>query len=247
MRRSLPVLLLTTLVALVIAAPSASGAMGRPTVPVVELSVPGARATSSTGVSALMTAVLTDVDAYWTRVFEENDLGATNVRYRWIPAGRSVVDGCSGQRTSDDAAFYCPADDTIYVSEAFAGSVRDGSVQGWPSGDRVSSALGDMAVAYMVAHEEAHNVQAELGLFDGQVSTRGLELHADCLAGAWAGDAAERGVVDTNDAKVAQVTAWLVGDYAFDNPGHHGTPKQRRAAFANGFRDLGSCRRYLAA
>ena len=98
-----------------------------------------------------------------------------------------------------------------------------------------------MAVAYVVAHEEGHNIQNELGLDEGRVSTQGLELDADCLAGAWAADAASRGVVNKQDVEEAQVTAWLVGDYAFDDPGHHGTPSERQAAFTNGYDDLSSC------
>jgi predicted metalloprotease len=82
-------------------------------------------------------------------------------------------------------------------------------------------------------------------LFDGRISTARLELHADCLAGAWAGNAAERGVVDSEDLEEAEVTAWLVGDYAFDDPGHHGTPHQRAAAFTAGYEDLESCFGYL--
>ena len=88
-------------------------------------------------------------------------------------AGQSVVDGCSGQPTDPTAAFYCPVDDTIYLSEPFAAAVRDGRLSRWPSGDAVDGALGDMAVAYVIAHEEAHNIQAELGLFDGSVSDAG--------------------------------------------------------------------------
>ena len=82
-----------------------------------------------------------------------------------------------------DRAFYCPADDTIYLAEPFAAAVRDGRLSRWPSGDTVDGALGDMAVAYVIAHEEAHNIQAELGLFDGSISIQAIELHADCLAG----------------------------------------------------------------
>jgi hypothetical protein len=48
-------------------------------------------------------------------------------------------------------------------------------------------------------------------------------------------------VVDANDLQEAKVTAWLVGDYAFDDPGHHGTPRQRTAAFTAGYDDLESC------
>jgi uncharacterized protein len=249
MRRRLLAMSIVTLATTVVAAPAAFAVVGRdrPTVPVVSLSVPGARGSGTENLSGLMTAVLGDVDGYWTRVLDENGYTEPSVRYDWIPSGTSVIDGCSGEATDETAAFYCPADDTIYLSETFAGAVRDGDIQGWPSGDRVRSALGDMAVAYVIAHEEAHNIQQEIGAADLGLPTVNLELHADCLAGAWAGDAASRGVVDTNDVSIAKVTAWLVGDYELHNPGHHGTPKQRRQAFVTGFDDLSSCRTYLAA
>jgi predicted metalloprotease len=239
------VILAATAVLALIPATSSSAAPRRSATPVVSLSLPGLSGGQSHDVATLMTAVLQDADAYWTDVFAANDLAEPRVRYAWIPAGRSVVDGCSGQPTGETAAFYCPADDTIYVAQRFAAAVRSGAIQGWPSGDRVRRALGDMAVAYIVAHEQAHNVQDEIGLFDQGISTRDLELHADCLAGAWAGDAARRGVLDTHDAEIGQVTAWLVGDYAFEDPSHHGTPTQRRQAFADGFHRLGSCARYV--
>jgi predicted metalloprotease len=212
--------------------------------PAGALAVPGATS-SKDDLENFLTSTLRDVDGYWTKVFEHNDLGEPTVRYAWIPEGRAAIDGCSGQPTDETAAFYCPADDTIYLAEPFAVAVRDGRLSRWPSGDRTDGGLGDMAVAYVIAHEEAHNIQHELGLFDGRISTERLELHADCLAGAWAGNAASRGVVDDRDLEEAKVTAWLVGDYAFDDPGHHGTPRQRAAAFTAGYDDLESCFGYL--
>ena len=208
------------------------------------LSLPGVRGGSNADISSFMTAVLRDVDGFWTRYYQARGLGQPSVRYQWIPAGRSVVDGCSGKPTDDTAAFYCPTDDTIYLSESFAAAVRDGKIQGWPSGGKTDAALGDMAVAYMIAHEEAHNIQGELGLASGNVPTSGIELQADCMAGAWAADAASRGAVNASDVDIAQNTAWLVGDYAFDNPGHHGTPQERQQAFMNGYHGLSSCNAY---
>src|SRR5262249_20751549 len=114
------------------------------------------QATTTPGFDKLATAVLTDVDGYWTRVMKDNGYAEPTVTYDWIPAGQSVVDGCSDQPTDDTAAFYCPADDTIYLSESMAASVRTGDMQ-WPSGDTPSQALGDAAVAYVIAHEEGHN------------------------------------------------------------------------------------------
>ena len=169
------------------------------------------------------------------------------MRYAWIPAGHSVVDACSNEPTDETAAFYCPADDTIYLSEPFVEAVRDGRLSQWPSGDQTDGALGDMAVAYVIAHEEGHNIQNELGWDQGSTSTEGLELDADCLAGAWAADAAARGVVDKQDlARGPGAPPGSSATTPSTTPSHHGTPAQRQAAFTNGYDDLSSCRQYLS-
>ena len=65
------------------------------------------------------------------------------------------------------AAFYCPADDTIYVGQQFAADLYNGVLEGLPG---EGNAAGDFAVAYVVAHEYAHNLQTELGIFDNRVT-----------------------------------------------------------------------------
>jgi hypothetical protein len=52
--------------------------------------------------------------------------------------------------------------------------------------------------------------------------------------------------VSTGDENVATSTAWLVGDYAVNDPGHHGTPQERQQAFTNGVQSLSSCWSYTA-
>jgi predicted metalloprotease len=214
------------------------------------LTVPAADGGSDAKASmtSFLTAVLADTDTYWTRVLEANGYEVPTVTYSWLAAGERIRSACGGGVvTADDAAFYCSADDTIVIGEPFAWDVYEGRLSSWPSGDTPGGRLGDMAVAYVVAHEMAHNIQHEIGLFDGRSATKNLELHADCLAGAWAGDANRRGILDDGDLDEARVTAWLVGDYAFDNPGHHGTPEQRAEAFLDGYESLRSCRTWLTA
>jgi uncharacterized protein len=213
--------------------------------PAAHLTLDGAGTTQTTaGFDKLATAVLTDVDAYWTKVFKANNLAEPTVTYDWIPAGQSVVDGCSGEATDGTAAFYCPSDDTIYLDESFAAAVRDGNLT-WPSGDRPNTPLGDAAVAYVIAHEEGHNVQAELGVLNAGLPTYKTELHADCLAGAWLSNAKDRNLIDDNDVESVRTAAWLVGDEAFDNPSHHGTPQQRLDAVDAGIDSLSNCSTYL--
>jgi hypothetical protein len=45
---------------------------------------------------------------------------------------------------------------------------------------------------------------------------------------------------------VAESTAWLVGDLALDDPGHHGTPEERQQALIAGYHDLRACWSYVA-
>ena len=80
-----------------------------------------------------LTAVIGDVDAYWTRVFTEAGLNEPRVRFRWIPPGSTAQSACldqTGRPTpmSDTAAAYCPADDTIYISEQFASNIYNGAL-----------------------------------------------------------------------------------------------------------------------
>src|SRR5215204_1651923 len=99
-----------------------------------------------------------------------------------------LLTGC-GAPADDRAAFYCPGDDTIYVAQRFAADLYQRVVRGLPGESAgYGRAAGDFAVAYVLAHEYAHNLQQELGIFDNSVteSAKPFELQADCLAGAWA-------------------------------------------------------------
>src|SRR4051794_25736805 len=117
-----------------------------------------------------LTAVTTDVDTYWTKVFKDSGLDAPRVSYDWIPDGQTVASACGDDTGTlgDGAAAYCPGDDTIYISQKFASEVYDGSLdQSLPgSSQGYGRTVGDFAVAYMVAHEYGHEIQNELGLFD---------------------------------------------------------------------------------
>ena len=187
-------------------------------------------------IGAFLTDVLQSVDGYWTRTFAASDLPEPRVRYVWVPAGRAVATGC-GTPAGDDAAFYCPADDTIYVAERFAAAIYQGLIRGLPGERSGGRAIGDFGVAYLVAHEYAHNLQAELGYFRlGRAnSTKPLELQADCMAGAWGAAVYAEGHLQPGDVEEALSTVLAVGDFDYGNANHHGTPEERRAAWRAGF------------
>ena len=200
-------------------------------------------------IDVFLTELLQDIDAYWTRTFEAGGLPEPVVRYEWIPPGAVVLSGC-GQPAGDRAAFYCPADDTIYVAQRFAADLYEGVARGLPGQTAgVGRAAGDFAVAYVLAHEYAHNLQQELGVFDNRVSrsAKPYELQADCLAGTWANSVYKQGHLEPGDLEEASNAALAVGDFDVGNAQHHGTPEERRAALLAGYRsgDPSTCTRYV--
>jgi hypothetical protein len=94
--------------------------------------------------------------------------------------------------------------------------------------------LGDVGPRVILAHEFGHHVQYELGVFntgptDPAEATRRTELMADAMAGYFG--VHKKGLA-LNKKRVtdALLTFYTVGDCAFDDPGHHGTPLQRERA-----------------
>jgi predicted metalloprotease len=201
-------------------------------------------------IDAFLTSVLEDVDGYWTKTLKANDLPAPRVSYFWVPPGRVVNTACAP--AGADAAFYCPSDDTIYVSQQFAADLYRGVLRGLP-GERAGygRAAGDFGVAYVLAHEYAHNLQQEFGLFDAvrSASAEPFELQADCLAGSWGNSVYAKGHLQQGDIQEAINTALAVGDFDVSNAQHHGTPEQRRDAWLLGFRNgnPSACDRYVPA
>jgi predicted metalloprotease len=189
-------------------------------------------------IDAFMERVLTNIDGYWTRTFAAAGLPEPRVGFTPVAPNRPRLTSC-GTLADDSAAFYCPADDTIYVAQQFAADLYRGVLRGLP-GERAGygRAAGDFAVAYVLAHEYAHNLQQELGVFDNAVgrSARPFELQADCLAGSWAHSVFEAGQLEAGDLEEATSAALAVGDFDVGNDRHHGTPEERRDALLVGYR-----------
>lgn len=221
----------------------------------LEKSVPEARETSPrvqgrgrTGeqtIDTFMRDILASVDRYWKRTLRESGQPEPSVNFVAVPPGDEVRSGC-GQIAGSAAAFYCPADDTIYIAQEFAAALYQG-VLASPSGE--GRAAGDFGVAYIVAHEYAHNLQAELDLFRlaRDNSSKPFELQADCLAGAWGNSVYKEGLLEEGDIEEAMQTALAVGDFDVSNANHHGTPTERRDAWLLGFRsgEPSRCSRFL--
>ena len=217
---------------------------------VPEASLPAPQVQEPSAISKYMTEVLQSVDEYWTVTLRESGLQDPRVVYAWVPRGRSALTGCRVV-AGDDAAFYCPADDTIYIAERFALDVYNGIGDRFP-GERAGqgNAVGEFGLAYVVAHEYAHNVQFELGFYELQDPGDGVkafELQADCMAGLWGNAVYRAGRYDDRDVEQAISTAQAAGDFDYGTAEHHGTPDERREAWLAGFRtgDPANCRRYV--
>lgn len=122
------------------------------------------------------------------------------------------------------------------------------------------NALGDIAQAYVIAHEVGHHVPNLLGI-TGQIhqARQGwskseanalsvkLELQADCLSGVWAHHTEKnKHILEQGDVEKALVAASAIGDdrlqkqargYASPESFMHGTSQQRIFWFNEGLTD----------
>ena len=189
--------------------------------------------------------VLGSNDDFWTRQFQERQAeyeAPTLVLFR-----RATRSACGGA-TSQVGPHYCPLDKTIYLDETFFDELTG----------RYGARGGDVAEAYVIAHEVGHHVQNIEGTLarsreqGGREAAIGVELQADCYAGAWAGTVEERGVIESGEIVEALDAAAAVGDDRIQervtgqiNPETwtHGSSAQRQEAFTRGFesQDPGVC------
>ena len=200
-------------------------------------------------IDVFMTGVIESVDRYWTITLRANGHAEPRVSYQWVPPGAVVPTAC-GASADDAAAFYCPTDDTIYVAQQFASDLYHGVTRGFPGESAgYGRAAGDFAVAYVIAHEYAHNVQQELGIFASFTGrqARPFELQADCMSGLWANSVYEQGLLEAGDLEEALQTALAIGDFEVGSEQHHGTPNERRDALLAGYEggDPSVCSRFV--
>ncbi|MCC7363228.1 MAG: neutral zinc metallopeptidase [Dehalococcoidia bacterium] len=170
-----------------------------------------------------------DINAYWQNIFDENGV-AYEMPVDFVTYGDDGGDSACGE-LSPENAFYCPLDHSIYMHLPFMESLLENR--------------GDFAVAFVVAHEWGHLVQGNLGILDDpDLYSIEIELQADCFAGVWTLDAADR-ILEEGDKDEAILTLFQVGDpdgTEFFDPQAHGTPGQRIDAFNLGQnRGLDAC------
>jgi predicted metalloprotease len=191
----------------------------------------------SNTIDGYLTRTIESVDEYWTKTLTAAGREEPRVAYNWVEPGQRIRTRC-GAVADDRAAFYCPADDTIYIAQVMAAELYQGLNDQLP-GQRAGygRAVGDFGVAYIVAHEYAHNLQNEFGAFraNNRGSSKPFELQADCMAGLWGNSVYRAGKLKPGDIEEAMNTALAVGDFDYSNRNHHGTPNERRDAWVTGF------------
>lgn len=174
---------------------------------------PAGTAPSSQGRArdAFLRAVFDDAEALWRREFD--GAGLTYRPARLTIFSRRVRTAC-GTGSAGTGPFYCPASFGVYLDPTFFAALSR----------QVGVRLGDVAQAYVIAHELGHHVQTLLGITRAKAaadrrdpaganarSVR-FELQADCLAGVWMHAVYRRGELTAADLAQALAAAAVVGD-----------------------------------
>jgi predicted metalloprotease len=171
----------------------------------------GGQTNPNDGYVQFASKVLGSTNDTWKANF--SSLGKTYNEPRLVLFRSATQSGC-GVATSSVGPHYCPADSTIYLDETFFDELKN----------QLGGSNGDVAQAYVIAHEVGHNVQNQLGTSEqvAQAEAAGsananelsvkLELQADCYAGVWAHEVRQEGVFEPNEVQEALSAAAAVGD-----------------------------------
>lgn len=202
----------------------------------------GQQATTGAGpADQFVSRVLQTTEQTWSEVFAANGQDypePTLVLYDGY--GQS---GC-GAAQAAVGPFYCPADQKIYLDTSFFNELT-----------QRFGAPGDFAQAYVIAHEVGHHIQTITGISDqvrqaqSNASEREanalqvrMELQADCYAGLWGRDNAQR--LEPGDVQEALRAAEAIGDDTLQRQAQgrvvpdsftHGSSEQRMRWFMTGY------------
>lgn len=204
------------------------------------------RATENEDLKVLSLGVFNSANDVWATIFREQ----LNKEYRdpvFVTFTDQTVSQCGGA-SAETGPFYCQLDEKVYIDLSFFHLLNQRF--------RVS---GDLAMAYVTAHEVGHHVQKLLGILDQMNQYRGrvseveynrlnvkLELQADFFAGLWAHQAQKMGMIllEPGDLESAIQAAEAIGDdhlqkeaqgYTVPDTFTHGTSEQRMYWFNKGF------------
>ncbi|MCB1002290.1 MAG: neutral zinc metallopeptidase [Acidimicrobiales bacterium] len=189
-----------------------------------------------------------DVQTYWQSALPEFFDTEYQVTQTVFFSGATST-GC-GQASSQTGPFYCPLDNLVYFDLDFLVALEQ----------QLIGKSTDLAQQYIVAHEYGHHVQNVLGT-NAQVQQAqqnrpdlanqysvALELQADCYAGVWVGDIAQRGLLESSsEIDEALAAAEGVGDDRIQQKTQgridpeswtHGSSQQRQDWFMRGFNTM---------
>lgn len=177
--------------------------------------------------------VLGSNNAHWETQFSRSGQTYTEPK---LVLFRAATESACGYADSRVGPHYCPLDQTIYLDEIFFDELtRQFGARG-----------GDVAEAYVIAHEVGHHAQHLLGGLDAATNAESIavELQADCFAGLWAHSVRDRGVFEPGEIQEAMDAAAAVGDDRIQasvtgqvNPESwtHGSSAQRVEWFNRGY------------
>lgn len=203
--------------------------------------------------------VLADTEDTWRELFRRS--GKEYQDPKLVLFTGTTPTAC-GTGQSAMGPFYCPGDRKVYIDLSFYRDLRDRF-----------RAPGEMAQAYVIAHEVGHHVQNLLGIADRVRELQGrsgsqaranalsvrMELQADCFAGIWAFHAnRSRQLLEQGDLESALGAAAAIGDDRLQRQAQgqvvpesftHGTSEQRVKWFRQGYEsgDLRRCDTFAAA
>jgi len=183
-------------------------------------------------------AVLGSTNETWSKIFQQSNRQYSPPSLVLFRA--ATRSGC-GLASSDVGPHYCPADGTIYIDETFYDELTK----------RFKAKGGDVAEAYILAHEVGHHVQYQLGLVNengvaANSESVKTELQADCFAGIWAYSIKDLGIFGEGEINEALDAAAAVGDDRIQatvqgqiNPETwtHGSSEQRMYWFNQGYKN----------
>jgi uncharacterized protein len=165
----------------------------------------------------------------WARIFSEHNRSYAPPR---LVLFRTATESGCGYASSEVGPHYCPADSTIYLDETFFDELTQ----------RFGAEGGDVAEAYVMAHEVGHHVQNLLNKMDD--TSIQIELQADCFAGMWINSIKDLDVFTPGEIHEAMDAAAAVGDdriqqkvtgYVSPESWTHGSSEQRVNAFNTGY------------
>ncbi|MHC5310330.1 KPN_02809 family neutral zinc metallopeptidase [Myroides sp. LJL116] len=190
----------------------------------------------------MVAVMFADTEDVWHRVFQENGIVYKEPKMEIF---ENQVQTACGSASWQVGPFYCPADQTVYMDLGFFEELHT----------KYGAQRGNMAIAYVIAHEVGHHVQYLLGTNEkvrklqansSKVRANELsvaqELQADFYAGLWAGYIQK--YLEPKDITIALSAASAVGDDAIQqrhsgqiNPESftHGTSEQRQQWFLKGY------------